>query len=282
MLKTTVWVVGASGRVGKALKAALNKNTNFKVIATGREVDITDLDAVEQACNVYRPNAIVNCASISNADYCEENKVEAFKVNAIGARNLASVSASINSKIIQLSTDDVFSGEHNFAKNEFDTPTPNTIYGQSKLAGENFVRELNTKHLIIRSSWVYGEDWEDYVSTVLAHAKKGESFDAAIDRISSPTYMNRIVDFIIKMISEEEYGTYHVASEGQCSRYQLATTILELAGYDTKLAVPVSGATSNVVSTLLDNLMMKITGVYQMPEWHVDLEAYIRNMKKEG
>ncbi len=110
MLKTTVWVVGASGRVGKALKAALNKNTNFKVIATGREVDITDLDAVEQACNVYRPNAIVNCASISNADYCEENKVEAFKVNAIGARNLASVSASINSKIIQLSTDDVFSG----------------------------------------------------------------------------------------------------------------------------------------------------------------------------
>ena len=278
-MKTTIWVVGASGRVGRALKTTLKKNTDFKVIATGREVNITKLSEIEQAIMVYRPNVVVNCASISNAVYCEDHKVEAFGVNAIGARNLAVVSERNNIKIIQLSTDEVFSGEHNFAKNEFDTPTPDTVYGQSKLAGENFVRELNPKHLIIRSSWVYGEDWEDYVSVVLDHAKKGEKFDAAVDRISSPTYMKRIVDFIIKMIPKEEYGLYHVASEGSCSRYELATTILSLAGYDTKLAVPVSGANSNVVSTLLENLMMKITDVYQMPEWHVDLETYINSLK---
>lgn len=278
-MKTTIWVVGASGRVGRALKTTLKKNTDFKVIATGREVNITKLSEIEQAIMVYRPNVVVNCASISNAVYCEDHKVEAFGVNAIGARNLAVVSERNNIKIIQLSTDEVFSGEHNFAKNEFDTPTPDTVYGQSKLAGENFVRELNPKHLIIRSSWVYGEDWEDYVSVVLDHAKKGEKFDAAVDRISSPTYMKRIVDFIIKMIPKEEYGLYHVASEGSCSRYELATTILSLAGYDTKLAVPVSGDSTNVVSTLLDNLMMKITDVYQMPEWHVDLENYIKSLK---
>ena len=278
-MKTTIWVVGASGRVGRALKSTLKKNTEFKVIATGREVNITKLNEIEQAIMVYRPNVVVNCASISNEAYCEDHKVEAFGVNAIGARNLAVVSERNNIKIIQLSTDEVFSGEHNFAKNEFDAPTPDTIYGQSKLAGENFVRELNPKHLIIRSSWVYGEDWEDYVSVVLDHAKKGEKFDAAIDRISSPTYMKRIVDFIMKMIPKEEYGLYHVASEGSCSRYELATTILSLAGYDTNLAVPVSGAGTNVVSTLLENLMMKITDVYQMPEWHVDLETYIKSLK---
>ena len=282
MLKTTVWVVGASGRVGRALTRKLKKDTNFKVISTGREVDIADLDAVAQACMIYRPNAIVNCASISNADYCEKNKVEAFRVNAIGARNLAAVSANNNIKIIHLSTDDVFSGENNYPKNEFDIPTPKSVYGQSKYAGENFVRELNPKHLIIRSSWVYGEDSEDYVSYVLSKAEKGESFDAAIDRISSPTYMNRIVDFIIKMIPEEEYGIYHVASEGLCTRYQLANTILTMAGYDPTLAKATSGAGSAVVSTLLENLMMKITGVYQMPEWHIDLENYIKGMKKEG
>lgn len=281
MLKTTVWVVGASGRVGRALTAALKKDTDFKVIATGREVDIADLDAIEQACMIYKPNVVVNCASISNTEYCEKNKVEAFKVNAIGARNLAAVSARNNAKIIQLSTDEVFSGEHNYPKNEFDIPTPDSVFGQSKYAGENFVRELNPKHLIVRSSWVYGEDVEDYVSYVLSKAEKGETFDAAIDRISTPTYMNRIVDFIIKMIPEEEYGLYHVASEGLCTRYQLANTILTLAGYDPTLARAISGAGSTVVSTALENLMMKITGVYQMPEWHVDLENYIKGMKKE-
>ena len=281
MIKTTVWVVGASGRVGRALKIALNTNTEYKVIATDREIDITNLDEIEKACNVYRPNVIVNCAGISNAEYCENHKIEAFKVNAIGSRNLATVSASHNMKIIQLSTDDVFSGEDRYAKNEFDIPTPISIYGQSKLAGENFVRELNPRHLIIRSSWVYGEGNKDYVSYVLSHAEKGESFEAPIDRISSPTYIKRIVDFIIKMILEEEYGLYHVASEGLCTRYQFAVTILKLAGYDTRLAVPVSGMSSKVVSTILENLMMKITGVYQMPEWQTDLEAYIPKIRKE-
>ena len=94
--------------------------------------------------------------------------------------------------------------------------------------------------------------------------------------------MNRFVNFIIKMIPEEEYGIYHVASEGMCTRYHLAQTILTMAGYDPALAKASSGAGSAVVSTLLENLMMKITGAYQMPEWHVDLEKYIRGMKKEG
>ncbi|MBR5047492.1 MAG: NAD(P)-dependent oxidoreductase [Eubacterium sp.] len=281
MLRTTVWIAGASGRVGHALQLALKKNTDYKIIATGPEVDVADLEAVEQAFMIYRPNVIVNCASISNADYCEQNKVEAFRVNAIGARNLAAVSDSNNVKIIHFSTDDVFSGEHNYPKNEFDTPTPKTVYGRSKYAGEKFVRDLNTKHLIVRSSWVYGEGFEDYVSYVLSKAEKGEPFDAAIDRISSPTYIKRIVDFIIKMIPEEEYGIYHVASEGLCTRYQFATTILKLAGYDPGLARASSGAGSNVVSTLLENLMMKITGVYQMPDWHEDLEKYIKGLKKE-
>ena len=130
-LKTTIWVVGAFGRVGNALKTALKKNTDFKVIATDKEVDITKLEEIEQAIMVYRPNVVVNCASISDTAYCEDHKVEAFGVNAIGARNLAIVTERNNIKIIQLSTDEVFSGEHSYPKNEFDTPTPDSVYGRS-------------------------------------------------------------------------------------------------------------------------------------------------------
>lgn len=279
MFKTTVWITGASGRVGSALKKALKNNKDYKVIATGSEMDITELVALEQAYNIYKPNVIINCASLSNADYCEEHKVEAFKVNALGARNLAIVSRSHSVKLIHLSTDDVFSGINNRAKNEFDIPTPDTVYGQSKFAGENFVRELNPQHLIVRSSWVYGNDPQDYVSFVLGKAKAGESFEAAVDHISSPTYMNRIAEFIIKMIPLKEYGIYHVASEGICTRHQFATEILSLAGYDTSLAIPSSGKQdSAVVSTVLENLMLKMTGLYEMPEWRGDLEEYIKGL----
>ncbi|MDO4976320.1 MAG: NAD(P)-dependent oxidoreductase [Eubacteriales bacterium] len=278
----SVWITGASGRMGSAIKRILKKKTDYKVMATGKEVDITDMQAVEQAFDIYKPNVIINCASISNADYCEENMVEAFKVNALGARNLAVVSMQHNVKIIHLSTDDVFSGENNRAKNEFDIPTPKTVYGKSKFAGENFVRELNPKHLIIRSSWVYGTDKDgDYVKFVLDKAKAGESFEVPVDRVSSPTSADRVAKFIVEMIPKKEYGIYHVSGEGVCTRYQMATAILSAAGYDTSLAVASAGANdSAMVTTLLDNLMLKITGLYEMPAWEEDLEKYVKGLKK--
>lgn len=283
MFKSSVWIVGASGRMGSAIKKILKKNTDYKVMATGKEVDITDIKAVEQAFDIYKPNVIINCASISNADYCEENMVEAFKVNALGARNLAVVSMQHNVKIIHLSTDDVFSGESNRAKHEFDVPTPKTVYGKSKLAGENFVRELNPKHLIIRSSWVYGTDKDgDYVKFVLDKAAAGESFEVPVDRVSSPTSADRVAKFIVASIPHKEYGIYHVSGEGVCTRHQMATTILSAAGYDTALAIPSAGVNNGaVVTTLLDNLMLKMTGIYSMPYWEEDLVNYVKSLKKK-
>ena len=278
MYKMTVWITGADGSIGSSLKDALKNNKDYKVIATDREVDVSDIDAVQRYFMIYQPNIIINCASVSDAEYCEQNKVEAFKVNALGARNMAVVSMQHDIKLIHLSTDDVFSGINNRAKHEFDVPTPSTVYGQSKYAGEQFVRELNPKHLIIRSSWVYGHNSNDYVSYVLNHAREGQAFEAAIDRISTPTYIKRITDFVVKMIHEKEYGTYHCASEGICTRRQFAVTVLKAAGYDSSLAIPVSNVNSHVVTTLLENLMMKMTEIYQMPDWQEDLENYVKSI----
>lgn len=277
MLRNTIWVTGASGRVGKELIKHLKNRVDYKLIGTDLDVDVTDLSAVESAMDIYKPGIIINCASLSDAAYCQDHKEEAFRVNALGARNLAIVSRQHDIKLIQLSTDDVFSGESNRSKSEFDVPTPRTIYGQSKLAGENFVRELNPKHVIVRSSWVYGEEGKDYLGYVLSMGKEGKAFEAPVDRVSSPTSTEQIALFIESILDKREYGVFHASCEGACTRLQYARAVLTLAGYDANLAVEkYSDGNAIVATTLLDNLMLRMTGVYEMPQWMDELKKHVK------
>lgn len=276
MYKNAIWIAGASGKMGTALTRLLKQNVGSKVIATDKDVDVTDMEAVAQAAEVYRPSMVINCASISDLAYCQRNMVEAFRVNALGARNLASVSRRYNAKMIQLSTDDVFDGMKSGRFTEFDLPNPKSVYGKSKLAGENYVRELNPKHLIIRSSWVYGAGRADYLSDVLMHGQRQEHFSAPIDQVSTPTSARTLAHFIASVLDKTEYGIFHASCEGMCSRYEFAREILLLAGYDGGLVQgTVSESGKGDSSTLLENLMLKMTGLYEMPEWRTDLKAYM-------
>ena len=278
-----IWITGSKGRLGTVIKKQLSNRTEYKVIGTDIDVDITDINEVRQAMDVYRPRVVINCASISDAAYCEEHRTEAYKVNALGARNLASATEEHNVKLIHISTDDVFSGIHNFPKNEFDIPTPKTVYGKSKFAGENFVRDLNPRHLIIRSSWVYGAGKNSYYDFVLEKAKAGEKFKAPMDVISSPTCVYDIAEFIEKVLDISEYGIFHVSSKGACTRLSYAREILKLNGFDEHL---VDGTFAeedgHITSTVLENLMLEITGIHEMPEWLDALKAYAEMRKKEA
>lgn len=282
MAKNTIWITGASGKLGVALINELQKNVDNKIIGTDLDVDITDSQAVNHAVNMYRPTIIINCASISNADYCESHMVEAFKVNALGARNLATAAHHVNAKIIHISTDDIFAGKTSGYLTEFDSPNPVTVYGKSKLAGENYVRELTAKHLIIRSSWVYGLGHGDYFSYVAEQGKNNTPFEAPVDHISSPTSAKELAKFIVTLIDESEYGIYHASNEGACSRFDFAKAILHGLGYDTTLAKGVfSEKNGGQTSTLLENLMMKMTGIYEMPHWQDSLNEYLESIKEE-
>lgn len=285
MQKESIWITGAAGRLGSALVQHLKSDVDKKVVGTDKDVDITSMEDVDQAVKIYRPNVIINCASISNADYCEQNMVEAFKVNALGSRNLASAARRTNAKIIQLSTDDIFDGKTAGCLTEFDIPDPQTAYGKSKLAAENYVRELCPKHLIVRSSWVYGAAesnmQQDYFAYVVEHGKSGTPFDAPVDVISTPTSANELAQFILCLLDKTEYGIYHASCQGMCTRHEFARAILSLMGYDTSLARETfSGKNGKQISTLLENLMMKMTEIYTMPHWMDDLKAYVELIKQ--
>ena len=275
-MKNSIWITGASGRIGSELLRRLKNDTDYRVVGTDLDVDITDTDSVDSAGDIYRPTVIINCSSLAASKCTEENMVEAFKVNALGARNLAKVARKLNAKIIHLSTDDVFASKENSRITEFDTPNPVSIYGKSKLAGENYVRELNPKHVIVRSSWVYGAGENHFFSFVEDKAKKGEAFEVSTYKISTPTSANTLADFILTLIDSSEYGVFHASCEGSCTRYDFAREILSQTGADTNLAIPVDGETH---CTLLENLMLKMTGLYEMPDWKVDLKNYIDGRK---
>ncbi|MCQ2417813.1 MAG: NAD(P)-dependent oxidoreductase [Oscillospiraceae bacterium] len=274
-MKNTIWITGAAGKLGTVLTEHLRKDASNKIIATDLDVDITDHNEVSKAADIYQPDIIINCASISDFSACERNEVQAYRVNTLGARNLASASRKHNARMIQMSTDDVFSGTGNQRLTEFDTPNPTTIYGKSKLAGETFVRELNPKHLIIRSSWVYGSPSlrDDYFRNVLEMGKNGTHFTADTAHISTPTSIRQLSKVISALIDENEYGIFHASCEGSCSRYEFAKSILELNGMDPSC---VSGTASEIpVSTLLENMMLKMTGIYEMPDWYEEIKSYI-------
>ncbi len=271
-----VWIAGASGRLGHALCEAYENNSDFKLLKSDKEVPVENLEEVLLFANMNRPNVIINCAGMTNDELCEKNPDEAYRINALGARNLAIAARRLDVKMIQISTDDVFGGQQAVAKNEFDVPQPISVYGKSKLAGEELVKSLTDKHIIVRSSWVYGVGTYDFVDYVLEKAKGQEEIELPYDSYSTPTSANALAEFVEKLIDTDEYGIFHASCEGGCSRADWAREILRTVGQS-----HVAVRTGNLEQikppfTLLDNMMMRLTNVYSMPEWKEELHAYLK------
>ena len=192
-----IWVAGAGGQVGRDFVRLLEKAEEVELIPTDiGDVDITDGDSVR-----LFPEIIVNCVGMTDILACEENKDDAFRINALGARNLSVAARSFRSRIVQISTDDVFDGTTEQPYDEFDTPVPNSVYGKSKLAGENFVRSIAPKYLILRSSWVYGEG-KNFVTDVLRKIENGETIQVE-QGYASPTSALEAARMILRLLEEE-------------------------------------------------------------------------------
>lgn len=276
--RTTVWITGAQGSLGTQISAMIDRE-RYEVLTTDREVDVTDREAVAAFALEHRPQVLINCAGIQPDTGSREEKIQMYKVNALGARNLAMACAAVDAKMIQISTDDVFAGDVSMELTEFDPTIPTTDYGKSKLAGEKFVESLNPKHLIVRSSWVYGLTGKNFLTYILKMAEDTQILSVPNDQISTPTSAVELARFIIQMIDSEKCGIYHASCEGSCSRYGFAHAILDNAGITSMQLVPVLTSSKEMKAryTVLQNLMMELEGSYRMPDWRSALKECLRN-----
>lgn len=273
-----IWVCGSRGQIGQAVNDVVDK-LEFEMLDTDLDdLDVTDTDEVLRFGEMNRPDIIINCSGMTDIEACEENPSMAYKVNALGARNLAIVASKMQAKMVQLSTDDVFDGKSTAPYTEFDVTNPVTIYGKSKLAGENYVKEFTSKHFIVRSTWVYGKG-SNFITNFLQRAKEGGEIAVASDQFGSPTSANELARFLLHLVHTSEYGTYHATNRGICSRYAFAEEILKMTGKQVTLQ-PVPTLMDELSKVrpayaVLDNFIMSMVPVYDFPQWQDSLREYL-------
>lgn len=268
----TVWITGAAGRMGQAIEHALD-HSRYKVVTTDAEIDVTDLHEIMNYAESYRPDFVINCAALASRTEADEDPDKAYKVNALGARNLAIASNGVGATLVHLSTDDLFPENADHAFNEFDATNPPHVYGKSKQAGERFVRELCQRHIIVRSSWVYTAQPDDLLGRALKASAQGKTVPVPANQFACPTSADTFARFVLAVMESDEFGTFHAACTGVTSRFEFFERAFALAGQPTGnlrgTANPRQGYRIE-----LDDMMARLTGVFAMPTWEDDLAAF--------
>lgn len=273
-----ILITGANGQLGRELTAQLREKNAELILTDVTELDITNTSKVYEFVEKTRPNVIINCAAHTAVDKCELEKTSAFKINAIGPKNLAQAAFNIGAEIVHISTDYVFEGEGEKELTEFDLTNPQTVYGVTKLQGENFVKALNPKHYIIRTAWLYG-DGNNFVKTMISLSKTNTSLKVVNDQFGTPTSTVDLARVIIKLVEEKNYGTFHSTCKGQCSWYDFAKEIFMLSNIAVEV-IPCSTEefprpAKRPKYSVLRNYMLEMTTGDITRSWEEALEEYI-------
>lgn len=253
------------------------------VLADVDTLDITDKAATESFVEQHRPDIVINCAAYTNVDGCESDQDNAFRVNAIGSRNLAIACENIGAKLVHVSTDYVFRGDEPTPRREYDMPWPISAYGKTKYAGEEFVRQYCKKSFIVRTAWLYGYNGKNFVKTMVWLAKEKGGAKVVNDQHGNPTNAADLSHHLLKIVASEEYGTYHCTGNGECTWYEFAEEIARLAGYEGCMSPCTSEEfptpTKRPAYSSLDNMMLRVTVGDEMRHWKDALKAYFENQK---
>ncbi|SCW85498.1 dTDP-4-dehydrorhamnose reductase [Paenibacillus tianmuensis] len=281
-----IFVTGASGQLGTDLVSLL-KIKGYEVFGTSsKELDITDINAVKSLiAEDKQPNVIIHSAAYTKVDQAEQNSDEAYAVNAYGTRNVAMAARACGAKLIYISTDYVFDGTSQVPYNEFASVSPQSVYGKSKLAGEQFVRELVPQHYILRTSWVFGKHGSNFVSTMLKLAEDRTQLNVVHDQFGSPTYTVDLAEFILQLLDKELFGTYHVSNTGICSWYEFSKEIFYQAGLQHIEVNPVTTLefprpAPRPAYSVMDHMAIRINCLKDLRHWKEALSGFLMEIGK--
>lgn len=222
-----VLVTGALGMLGSVLLPRLQVEHQVCGVDQ-RDFDIGEEAAVGRAFRELRPEFVFHLAAFTDVDGCEANPRMAEQVNALGTRNVARACADIGAGLLYVSTDYVFDGLANRPYREDDCPNPFSVYGLTKLRGERYVQSLVARHMIVRSSWLYGPGGKNFVATILKLAQERGELRVVSDQRGSPTYTRHLALKLADLLASRAYGVFHVTGAGDCSWFEFAGAIVQL------------------------------------------------------
>jgi dTDP-4-dehydrorhamnose reductase/dTDP-4-dehydrorhamnose 3,5-epimerase len=277
-------VTGINGQLAHDVVMKL-KEMNLDVIAPRRdEFDLTNAEQVKTYILKEEPDIIIHCAAYTAVDKAEDEKDLCYEVNVAGTKAIAEAAKLINSKLVYISTDYVFDGLGDEPHSEGKETNPVNYYGYTKEQGEKIVRELIDNHFIVRTSWVYGSNGNNFVKTMLKLSETRDEINVVSDQIGAPTYTKDLAEFIVSIVQTDNYGTYHGVNEGYCSWYEFAKLIFEKSEigmkvnpistdeYPTKAKRPLNSRLSKENTTKSE--------VEKLPHWEDALTRFIQELKE--
>ncbi|MBR6572156.1 MAG: dTDP-4-dehydrorhamnose reductase [Clostridia bacterium] len=290
-----ILITGAKGQLGNELCSIISKGKSeigkipyeYKdcvIIATDvDELDITNTAEVLEFVKENKPDIIFNCAAMTNVDGCETQYETAFKINAMGVRNLSVAAERVGAKFVHISTDYVFAGDGTKPYAEWDTTNPQSIYGKSKRLGEEYALQFCKKTFVVRTSWLYGYVGKNFVKTMRNLGRTKDEIKVVNDQRGNPTNANDLAHHLLKLGVTEEYGIYHCTGEGECTWYVFAKKIMEYSNLPCRVNPCTSeefpSPTKRPAFSSLNNLALKCTVGNEMRNWEEALKEYISKVE---
>jgi len=281
-------IIGAKGQLGFDLVRTFENTEHEIVPLTHAQIDVTDLELSGKILRDIQPEAVINCAAYVRMDDAEDLADRAFAVNALGARNMALICKELNLILMHISTDYVFDGQKSQPYTEEDIPNPLNVYGNSKLAGEYFVRNTLERYYIIRSSSLFGVAGAsgkggNFVETIIKKGRNKEEIKVVADMIMSPTYTQDAADMIKNILMEKlPFGIYHVTNSNECSWYEFARSIFETLGMNANLSptktIILQSKARRPMYSPLTSIKLKNYGLV-MESWDMALRNYLIEKK---
>ena len=280
-----VAVIGANGQLGRDIVSAFAESQDTVTSLTHADLEISQLDSVRACLEKSGPTVVVNTAAMHHVENCEQEPERAYAVNTMGVRNLALATHELGAVLIHVSTDYVFDGKKNNPYVEDDAPLPLNVYGNSKLGGECYVRTLNPRHFVLRTSALYGKHpcrakgGRNFVDLMLELARTRDRVRVVDDEFVSPTPTVDLAREIVCLSRSDAFGLYHATSENSCSWYEFAREIFSLAGVVVKLEAAAPGEFPAKAPrphySVLENRGLKRVGLNLFASWKVGLEQYL-------